>query len=106
MMKATVAIWTKRDGVRDLVGTAIGQHLHMVHFEKRRAVVGVKRRLISARFTESLGGGQNPSSYSWITCEGRLGNLDLPGPLRTCRFSHSPAREQLLSGAFELRFVC
>jgi hypothetical protein len=60
MMKATVAIWTKRDGVRNLVGTAIGQHLHMVHFEVRRAVVSVKRRLIGTRFTESLGGGPEP----------------------------------------------
>jgi hypothetical protein len=62
MMEATVAIWTKCDGVRDLVGTPIGQHLHVMHFEKWRAVVGEKRRLIGARFAKSFGGGQNASS--------------------------------------------
>jgi hypothetical protein len=72
MMEATVAIGAKRDGVRDLVGTAIGQHLHVMHFEKWRAVVGEKRRLIGAGFAEALGIGQNPSSDPWITREGRL----------------------------------
>jgi hypothetical protein len=40
MMEATVAIGTKCKGVRDLVGTSIGQHLHVMHFEEWRAVVG------------------------------------------------------------------
>ena len=71
-MEATVAIGTKCDGVRDLVGTAIGQHLHVMHFEEWRAVVGAKRRLIGARFAEALGGGQNPSSHPGLMCEGRL----------------------------------
>ena len=51
-MKATVAIRTKCDGVRDLVGTPIRQHFHVVHFEKWRAVVGEKRCLIGAGFAE------------------------------------------------------
>jgi hypothetical protein len=42
------AAWWKRrwqfgvncGGVRDLVGTPIGQHLHVMHFEEWRAVVG------------------------------------------------------------------
>ena len=100
-----MAIGAKCDGVRDLVGTPIGQHLHVMHFEKWRAVVGEKRRLIGARFAETLGIGQNPSSDPWITRECRLGNLDPSGSFPTCRFSHIPAREQLPSGAIELRFV-
>ena len=55
MVETTVAIWVKCDGVCELVGTAIGQHLHVMHFEKWRAVVGEKRRLIGARFAEPLG---------------------------------------------------
>jgi hypothetical protein len=47
MIEATVAIWTKCNGVRDVVGTPICQHLHTEHFEKWRAVVGEKRRLIA-----------------------------------------------------------
>jgi hypothetical protein len=72
MMKATVAIRTKCDGIGDLVGTAVGQHLHVVHFDEWKAVVGVKRRLIAARFAIFPGDSQNPSSYPGITREGRL----------------------------------
>ena len=106
MMEATVAIGAESDGIGDLVGAPIGQHLHVMHFEKRRAVGVEKRRLIGARFAETLGVGQNPSSDPWIARERRLGNLDPSGSLPTCRFSHVPAREQLPSGAIELRFVC
>ena len=69
MVEATVAIGAKCDGVRDLVGTSIGQHLHMVHFKKWRAVVGEKRRRIGAGFAEALGIGQDPSSDPRITSE-------------------------------------
>jgi hypothetical protein len=72
MMEATVAIGTKCKGVRDLVGTSIGQHLHVMHFEEWRAVVGEKRRLIDAGFAVPLGIGQNPRSDPRITLEGRL----------------------------------
>jgi hypothetical protein len=34
MMEATVANGAKCHRIRDLVGTFIGQHLHMVHFKK------------------------------------------------------------------------
>jgi hypothetical protein len=97
MMEATVAIGAECDRVRDLVGTPIGQHLHVMHLEKWRAVVGEKRRLIGAGFAEALGIGQNPSSDPGITREGRLGNLEPSGSLPTCRFWHIPAREQLPS---------
>jgi hypothetical protein len=69
MMKATVAIGAKCEGVRDLVRAPVGQHLHMVHFKKWRAVVGEKRRWIGAGFAEALGIGQNLSSHPGIRLE-------------------------------------
>jgi hypothetical protein len=93
MVEATVAIWTKCDGIGDLVGTSIGQHFYAMHFEKWRAVVGKKRRLIGAGFAETLGIGQNPSSDPRVTSEGALSNLDPSGSFPTCRFWHIPVRE-------------
>jgi hypothetical protein len=105
MMEAAMTIGTKCYGIRNLVGTAGGQHLHVVHFEEWQAVVGVKRRFIDACFAEALGSRQNPSPDPGISHEDPLGNLDPSWSLPTCRFSQITAREQLPSGAIELRFV-
>ena len=94
MVKATVAIWAKRDGIRDLVGTAIRQHFYMVHLKERSAIVGEERSWICTRFTQTVRSCQHPSSHPWVTHKGLLANLNFRGPGDARGFSKGPASEQ------------